>query len=201
MTDRLGADNKPSVAVEDLIMHHTEFPRTRLSLAIDQFIRRIGGLTSWVWVVLIAVITVNVVMRYVFGKGRIEFEELQWHIYSLGFLIGASYCYEADAHVRIDVLHERFGMRKKAWVELIGTVLFLLPFVGLVLIYSVPFVAYSVSINEVSEAPGGLPFRWVVKAFLVIGFILLLIAALGRLSRVTACLFGVPSPVKSTASK
>jgi len=200
MADRSGADNRSPLAAGNLI-HHTALPRTRFSETVDRFIRRIGGMTSWVWVVLIAVITVNVVMRYVFGKGRIEFEELQWHIYSIGFLIGASYCYEADAHVRIDVLHERFGLRRQAWVEFFGILLFLLPFIGLILFYSVPFVAYSMSINEVSEAPGGLAFRWIIKSFLLIGFALLLIAALARLSRVTSCLFGAPAAIDPQPTK
>jgi TRAP-type mannitol/chloroaromatic compound transport system permease small subunit len=180
----------------DQFVHHTELPHTALSLRLDAAIRWIGDQISWVWIALVAVITVNVVMRYVFGQGRIEFEELQWHLYSIGFLIGIAYCFEADDHVRIDVFHEHFALRFQAWIDLLGIVVFLLPFVVLILVYSVPFVGYSFSIHEVSEAPGGLPLRWAIKAVLLVGAFLLLVAAISRLTRLTAMLFGRPRPVR-----
>ena len=141
----------------DEFVHHTALPQTRISDALDGFIRRIGDAISWIWLVLVAIIVLNVTMRYVFGEGRIEFEEIQWHIYSFGFLLGLSYCLQADDHVRVDVLYDRFSLKAKAWVELCGILFFLLPFIFLVVFYAIPFVTYSVSIGEVSEAPGGLP--------------------------------------------
>ncbi len=185
----------------DQFAHHAELPPTPFSQRIDAFIRRIGEVTSWVWVVLVAVITVNVVMRYVFGQGRIEFEELQWHVYAIGFLIGLSYCYEADDHVRIDVVYDGFSPRLKAWIEFFGILFFLLPFLALILIYAVPFIAYSFSIHEVSEAPGGLPFRWAIKSFLFIGAALLLLATVARFVRVIALLFGFPKAVAQARSE
>lgn len=179
----------------DQLVHHTELPRTRLSQAIDPWLRRIGEMFSWVWVVLVAVITVNVVMRYVLGKGLVQFEELQWHLYAIGFLLGLAYCAESDDHVRIDVLAEKWGRATVAWIELYGIVLLLIPFLLIVLWYSVPFIAYSFRIHEVSEAPGGLPFRWAIKAVLLIAFVLLALATVSRLSRVLSLLFGAPRAV------
>ncbi len=170
-------------------------PRTRLSNALDAVIEQIGNLASWLWLVLVGIIMVNVTMRYLFGEGRIEFEELQWHLYAVGFLIGLSYCMASDSHVRVDVLHNRFSLKTKAWIELLGLVFFLAPFIALVLIYGAPFVQRSFEIGEVSDAPGGLPYRWAIKAFLLIGFGLLAVAAVSRLARVTAALFGVPRPL------
>ncbi len=165
------------------------YPQTRISRAIDPWLARLGTWLSWIWLVLLLVIVANVVLRYLFSEGRIEFEELQWHLYSFGFLIGLSYAYQADAHIRVDVLHERFSPRTKAWVELYGTLLLTLPFVALVLIYGAPFVASSFALGEVSSSPGGLPYRWLIKAMLPIGFMLLLLAIAARLSRVWAYLF------------
>lgn len=164
-------------------------PETRLSRAIDSFLARLGRWTSWLWLVLLAIIVLNVVLRYAFGEGRIEFEEIQWHIYATGFLLGLSYAYQADAHIRVDVLHERFSPELKAWIELYGILLFLLPFVALVLVFSVPFVLSSFELSEVSQAPGGLPLRWAMKAMLPVGFLLLALAVVSRLSRVWAFLF------------
>lgn len=150
---------------------------------------KIGHWASWVWLILLVIIVTNVVLRYAFGEGRIEFEEIQWHLYSLGFLIGLSYAYEQDAHIRVDVLHERFRPRLQAWIELYGILLLLLPFITLILVFSVPFVLQSYQVAEVSQSPGGLPFRWLIKAVLPLGFALLLVASVSRLTRVWAFLF------------
>lgn len=167
-----------------------QLPHTALSRAVDAAVRGIGHAVSWVWVLLLAVVVLNVVMRYAFGQGRIEFEEIQWHLYSIGFLIGLSYALEADDHVRIDILYEGFALRTKAWVEFTGILVFLVPFLVLVIVYTVPFLRYSLAIDEVSEAPGGLPMRWAIKAMLLFGFLLLAAATVARLSRVVAFLFG-----------
>ena len=164
-------------------------PHTPWSRRIDRAAERIGQLTSFIWVVLLGVIVANVLLRYVLNQGRIEMEELQWHLYSFGFLLGLGYAYQADAHIRVDVLHERFRHRTKAWIELYGILLLLLPFIALVLIYSVPFVSSSFEAGEVSNAPGGLPLRWLIKAALPLGFFLLLLTAGARLIRVWHFLF------------
>jgi TRAP-type mannitol/chloroaromatic compound transport system permease small subunit len=169
-------------------------PHTAFSRRVDPFLVKVGQWTSWLWAVLLVIIMVNVIVRYAFGMGRIEFEEIQWHLYSAGFLLGLSYAYQADAHIRVDVLHERLSPRRKAWIELYGILLFLLPFIALVLIYSVPFVASSFRYGEVSQAPGGLPYRWIIKAMLPLGFAFLLVAVVSRLTRVWALLFGRAEP-------
>lgn len=144
------------------------------------------------------VIVCNVTMRYAFGQGRIEFEELQWHLYAIGFLLGLSICMATDSHVRVDILHDRFSARTRAWIELYGLLLLFFPFVSMMLIFSFPFVAYAFSIAEVSDAPGGLPFRWLIKSMLPVSMLLLLVSGLSRLSRVTAYLFGTPRAVEAS---
>jgi TRAP-type mannitol/chloroaromatic compound transport system permease small subunit len=165
-------------------------PHTRLSSGIDRFVKGIGDAVSWLWLVLVAVIISNVILRYAFGAGRIEFEELQWHLYAVGFLSGLAYCMQADAHVRIDVLHERLRPRSRAWIELYGLLLLLFPFVALICIYGVPFVADSFRTAEISPSPGGLSHRWIIKSALVAGFALLALAGVSRLMRVWVFLFG-----------
>lgn len=164
-------------------------PHTAFSRRVDPLLGRIGRWVSWLWLVLLGIIVLNVVLRYAFGEGRVEFEEIQWHLYSIGFLIGMCYAYEADVHIRVDVLHERFSPRLRAWIELYGILLLLLPFITLILVFSVPFVRQSYLVGEVSQAPGGLPYRWLMKAVLPLGFTLLLLATLSRLTRVWALLF------------
>jgi TRAP-type mannitol/chloroaromatic compound transport system permease small subunit len=165
-------------------------PETALSRRIDPLLAAIGRGVSWLWLLLLLIIVSNVFMRYAFDQGRIEFEEIQWHIYSVGFLLGLSYAFQSDSHIRIDVLSERLPVRWRAWLELYGILLGLLPFVFLILWYSVPFVQLSWDLSEVSQAPGGLPYRWLIKAALPLGFLLLTLAALSRLSQVWMFLFG-----------
>ena len=166
-----------------------ELPSTGFSRALDPWLERIGRCASWLWLLLLIVIVANVVLRYAFDQGRIEFEEIQWHLYATGFLFGLSYALKDDVHIRVDLLHERFGPTLRAWVELYGILLLLLPFIALVLIFSVSFVAVSYQLGEVSSSPGGLPYRWAIKAVLPLGFALLLLAALSRLTQVWAYLF------------
>ncbi|MBR9884527.1 MAG: TRAP transporter small permease subunit [Oceanospirillales bacterium] len=174
------------------LVHHTALPHTRLSRGFDRFIDAVASVAHWSWVVLMAVILLNVVLRYAFGEGHIELEELQWHLYAIGWLIGLSFCYVADDHVRVDLLHENLRLKTQAVIELLGILFLLLPFAATVMWYALPFVQYSFEMHEVSMAPGGLPYRWIIKAVLVLGFALLLIAMLSRLSRVCSLLFRFP---------
>jgi TRAP-type mannitol/chloroaromatic compound transport system permease small subunit len=164
-------------------------PHTPISRRLDPLLTRTGHLAGWMWLVLLITIVGNVTMRHVAGEGFVQFEELQWHLYATGFLLGLSYAYQADAHVRVDLVQERLPPRMRAWIELYGILLLLLPFVLLVLVFGVPFVRSSFAAGEISQAPGGLPFRWLIKAMLPLGFLLLLLAAVSRLSRVWAFLF------------
>ncbi|HBP14748.1 MAG: TRAP transporter small permease subunit [Pseudomonadota bacterium] len=166
-----------------------QLPTTALSRAIDPFLQRLGNGLSWIWVGLIFVIVLNVLLRYVFSEGRIELEEIQWHLYSTGFMFGLSYAFQADVHIRVDVLHERFSPELKAWIDLYGILLFVLPFTALMLIYGIPFVVDSYQTKEVSQSPGGLELRWLIKSVLVLGFSFLSLAAFARLTRLWSFLF------------
>ena len=167
-------------------------PTTRLSRAVDRALSTIGRTASWLWVVLLAVIIVNVTLRYLFREGRIELEELQWHINALAFMLAIAYAYRVDAHIRIDLVSNRLRPRAQAWVEFYGTLLFLVPFIAAVLAFSWDFVAHSWAASEISASPGGLPFRWFLKGALPAAFLLLLAAVLSRLSRLWAYLAAKP---------
>ena len=181
--------------VSEVLPHTERFPHTRLSAFTRRLYQRLLRILSWIWVVLIGVVVLNVTMRYLFGEGRIEFEEIQWHLYAVGFLIGMATCMDTDNHVRVDLFHANMSLRRQAWVELYGLLLLFFPFAIAMLIFSIPFVAYSYQISEVSDSPGGLPYRWVIKSFLTLSMLLMLLAAISRLSRVTAYLFGWPRNV------
>jgi len=178
--------------------YHFRLPRTAPSDRLEAIVLRINYVAAYLWALLVLVIVFAVTLRYVFGRGSIMLEEIQWHIYGVGFILALSYALVVDRHVRIDVLAERLPLRARAWIELVGLVLLLIPFCLAVIVEAIPFVLRSWQLNEVSAAPGGLPYRWIAKSFILWGFTLLLLAAIARLLRVTALLFGRPTPRPAT---
>ena len=178
------------------IHHHTEFPTTWLSQVMDVVVSTIGKSASWLWIVTTGVIIYAVVGRYAFGAGSVMLEEVQWHLAGAGWLLGLGYTLVTDDHVRVDVLHERMTLKGQGWVELFGLVFLLLPFLVLAVWEMVPYAFSSWQQGETSAAPAGLSYRWVLKGILALGFVLLILAALSRLLKVTAFLFGFPKPIR-----
>lgn len=187
--------------VEGLIHHHTELPQTRLSQGVDGLLTVIGKVASWFWLVVVAVIIWAVVGRYAFGQGSVTLEEWQWHIAGAAWLLGLAYTLTTDDHVRVDVIHERLSLRAQGWIELLGILLLLLPFLGIAFYEMVPYAMSSFAQGETSQAPAGLPYRWILKGTVALSFALLILAALSRLLRVTALLFGFPKPIATDNAK
>ena len=139
----------------------------RLSAAIDRLNDRIGSAIQWLALVMVVVGAFNAIARY---TGRFTgaslssnaYLELQWYLFSLIFLMGAAYGLNHDYHVRVDVLYARLGRRARAWIDLIGSALFLAPFAFVMLWVSWRPVANSWAILEISPDPGGLP-RYPIK--------------------------------------
>lgn len=152
-----------------------------LSRAIDQLNETVGRSVAWLTTVLVLVIGYDVAARYLFNTSSAGVVELEWHLFSFIFLLGAAYALKHDRHVRVDVFYQSFTIRQQAWVNLIGTLLFLLPFCYVILVESWQFTVNAWSMQEGSPDPGGLPARYVVKAAIPIGFLLLLLQALSLL--------------------
>lgn len=152
---------------------------------IDRMSERSGQAVAWLVLILVLLVCYDVAMRYLLHSGSIALQELEWHLFSLIFLFGAAYTLKHDEHVRVDLLYSnrRFSDKHRAIVNLSGTVLFLVPFCILVIYASWPFTMGSYAINEVSPDPGGLPYRFLIKAAIPLGFFLLLIQAIAEISR------------------
>ena len=164
-------------------------PTTAFSRGVDRLIGWFGEIASLLWTVLVGVIVVQVVARYVFGQGSIMMEEIQWHLYAIGFMLGLSFTERRERNVRIDVAADRFSARTRLWIEMVG-LSGLIIFSAFVAWLAVPFFLSSYQLNEVSAAPGGLPYRWFLKSFIITAFVLLAASGLSRLSRVWVALFG-----------
>lgn len=198
MTDQKHDSSGYTAEALEKVIHHTELPTTRLSAGLDGIIDRVGSLVSWLWIVLVGVIIANVVLRYVFASTSIGMEEFAWHVYATAFLIGLSYTLVSDHHVRVDVLHEGWSLKTQAWIEFLGLLLLLFPFLGIVIYHLIPYAHESYIANERSMLIAGLPYRWIMKYIMLIAFVLLAVSAFARFLKCTALLFGFPKPIKKS---
>lgn len=148
---------------------------------IDRINTVIGSLFSWLTTVLVIVICFDVLMRYAFTSSYAAVTEMEWHLFAAIFMLGAAYTLKHDKHVRVDVFYANFSEKGKAWVNLLGTILFLLPFCFVVIQSSIPFVQNSFKVLETSPDPGGLPARYIIKSVIPLGFTLLLLQGISEI--------------------
>ena len=170
--------------------HEFALPHTALSDKIESVVRGIGKVSAWLWFALLVVIIVQVVLRYVFNQGSVMLEEIQWHLFGIGFMLGLSYALVEDRHVRVDVVAERLRPKARAWIEIVGLCVFLLPFSLTLVVEGIPYAVTSYTMNEISSAPDGLPYRWIPKSFIPIAMFILALAAFARLLRAVALVRG-----------
>lgn len=167
-----------------------------VSAAIDWITRRLGQAMGWVAVGLVMLGVINVVGRYLGARIGVQLGsnmllEAQTYAYNLMFLLGASYVLQRDGHIRVDILYSRFGDRLKAWIDVFGAWLFLIPFCILGIYFSINYVGRSWSTMEMSPNPGGLP-RYPIKTMIIVGFALLLAQGVSESIKRIAWLRGVP---------
>jgi TRAP-type mannitol/chloroaromatic compound transport system permease small subunit len=136
---------------------------------IEALIDLIGRATLYVALAMIALVATNVLLRYSLSLGSVWAQELEWHLLAALILFGMSYSLQRGDNVRVDVFYANFSPRAKFVVNVVSNVLLLL--IALIFIkLSLAYVAQSFAIGERSADPGGIPFRWVVKALIPIGF-------------------------------
>ncbi|MGY6704265.1 TRAP transporter small permease subunit [Roseinatronobacter sp.] len=172
--------------------HGLDFPRTWLSDIIEKVLELFSYLLNTIWIVLVLIIVANVTMRYALGLNYVWIEEVQWHMYAVGFMFGIGYALMHDSHVRVDVLAANFRPKTRAWVEVVAIVGIILPMCWIIISYGIPFAEASFNRGERSSAPGGLANRWMIKSVIVLAFAYIALAAFARLLRVTAFLFNFP---------
>ncbi|MFN3369513.1 MAG: TRAP transporter small permease subunit [Thermus sp.] len=166
-----------------------------LSRAIDALTEAVGKVTVWL-VLLVALLSAgNAVMRYGFSYSSNAYLEAQWYMFSLIFLLGGAYALKHNAHVRIDLIAGRFSKRTQAWIDVVGTVLFLLPMAVGVIYLSWPWAMTSFLGKEMSPDVGGLP-RWPIKLALPLGFALLTLQGISELIKRIAYLAGHLQPAE-----
>lgn len=158
----------------------------------DYLTERVGRLASWLTLILVLLIGYDVVMRYLFNQSSAAIYELEWHIFALIFLLGAAYTFKHDRHVRVDVFYCKFSEKGKAWVNLLGTLLLLLPFCAIILISGWDFLSNSYVLSESSADAGGLPARYLIKSAIPLGFLFVTIQAVNVICKSLLVLVDLP---------
>lgn len=168
----------------------------RASEAIDVLLERIARLFGWLFLALVFTICWDILTRKVGyqlpGFGSTPIQELEWHLHGLLFLSWLGYAYVRNVHVRIDVFTGHRSPRQRAWLELFGIALFAVPYCFVATWYAYGFAELSFLQNESSDAPNGLPYRWIMKFALFLGLVLLDIAVVSVMFRKLVLLFGPP---------
>lgn len=143
--------------------------------AIDGLNEKIGQGISWLTTLLVLTVCYDVFTRYFLRSSSVAVQEMEWHIFAVIFLIGAAYTLKHDSHVRVDVFYSHLPPRGKAAIDLFGSLVFLIPFSLLLIWTSQKFIQMSWTFQETSPDPGGLPYRYLLKAMIPAGFALVVL--------------------------
>ena len=172
-----------------------------LSRLIDRLNEFVGRWVAWLVLAAVLISTVNAVVRKAFNYSSNGLLEIQWYLFAAVFLLAAGYTLLRQEHVRIDVISGRFSKRTQIWIDLVGLVLFLLPFVVVVMGLVMPLVIRAYETNEMSSNAGGL-IRWPVFAMLPLGLALLGLQAVSEIIKRFAFLKGlIPDPTRKQGVK
>jgi TRAP-type mannitol/chloroaromatic compound transport system permease small subunit len=160
-----------------------------LSRAIDSFNVRIGKVAAWAIVIAILVSAINAIIRRIFGVSSNAWLELQWYLFGAVFMLCAAWTLRVNEHIRIDIISSRLSKRGRDWIDMVGHLFFLFPFVALMLYLSFPYFIGSYRSGEVSSNAGGL-LIWPAKGLILLGFISLAFQWLSELIKRIAIMQG-----------
>jgi TRAP-type mannitol/chloroaromatic compound transport system permease small subunit len=156
---------------------------------IDALTERVGRAVAWLVLAATLISAGNALARYALGASSNAWLEIQWYLFGALFLLAAGYTLKHDGHVRIDVFYNRFGPRGRAWIDLAGGLLFLMPMTLLLAWLSWPMFAEAWTTHELSPDAGGL-VRWPVKLLLPLGFALLALQGVAEIIKRIGVLSG-----------
>lgn len=148
---------------------------------IDSMNEWVGKTVSWLTLLLVLLICADVVMRYFFDFTKVWVIELEIYFFAIIFLLGSGYAFKHDKHVRVDVFYSKLSNKKKAFIDLMGTIMFLLPWACIIIWVGYNYSYFSFMMNESSAQPGGIPALYILKFMIVIGFVFLLLQAISTI--------------------
>jgi TRAP-type mannitol/chloroaromatic compound transport system permease small subunit len=186
----------------------------RISEALRRSVDVVGRLGSWLVIPLVLITCIDVIGRKLVwhtadgGIAGIQvwltryvstmfestlMQEMEWHFHTALFALVLGYGYIHNTHVRVDLIREKLSFRKKAWIELLGLTLLMIPFTLTLIWFAIGYASASYQIGEVSASTVGLSHRWIIKTILVIGLIVAAVAAIAILLQILLVLWGDPN--------
>ena len=172
-----------------------------LSRAIDKLNERVGLTVSWLVLAAVLISAANAIVRKAFNVSSNSFLEIQWYLFSVVFLFCAGYTLLRNQHVRIDVIAGRLSPQAQAWIDILGTIFFLMPMALTIMWLSWPVFVQAYERHEVSTNAGGL-IIWPARLLVPIGFFLLVIQGVSELIKRVAFLKGlIPDPAQKQHEK
>jgi len=139
---------------------------------LDHQVARIGRAAGWLTLLLVLLVAGDVLFRYLWHVSSVAEQELEWHVLAVIAMIGASYTLQQGDHVRVDIFYQHYSPRLKQWVDALFPALVVVPTMLFIAWLSFNFVGMSWEVREGSPDPGGLPGRYLIKAFVPLGFLL-----------------------------
>jgi len=138
--------------------------------AINRFSDFLGTVSSVLFLLMLANVFIDVLLRYVFNNVSIAMQEMEWHLFAAMFMLGVPYTLRTGGHVRVDIIYEALSVKRQSVIDITGGLFLLLPFCLLVAWYGLDFVYEAWELGEGSGDPGGLPYRWIIKAVIPFAF-------------------------------
>ena len=164
-------------------------PLLALSTAIDLLNEKLGSVCNWLVLAACVVSAVNAMIRYAYGYSSNSWLELQWYMFAVFIMFGASYTFKKNEHVRVELLYLMLSERGQLWLDMIGTLFFLIPACLLLSYLSWPFFIQAYEVGEISSNAGGL-IRWPIKAVVPVGFVFLALQGVSEVIKRIAALKG-----------
>jgi len=149
-----------------------------LTRYLGKLIDAVGFLCGLLMILMVLNVFYDVVMRYVFSNASIGMQELEWHLFAAMFMFGIGYTLKHDGHVRVDVIFDRLSPKSQSLIDLIGAVIFALPFTALIVYYGYGYSLDAFQLGEGSPDPGGLPHRWIIRSVIPLASIFVILCLL-----------------------
>lgn len=162
-----------------LFTHGKDTMLEKTEKIIGRIVDAVGILLAITLLLMVLNVAFDVMMRYLFRASSVGMQEMEWHLFAIVILFGVGVALKNEGHVRVDFLYDHMRPKTKALINIFGTLLFLMPLSLLIFFGSIEFVHDAYAMNEISEDPGGLPYRWIIKGMIPLAFAFLLFSATG----------------------
>lgn len=165
----------------------------KITRIIDRISEATGALVAWLTLLMMLIVAVVVILRYFFATGSVALQESVTYLHALVFLMGSAFTLKRNGHVRVDIFYRNFSPSRKALVDLVGGIVFLLPVCVFMLLYCWDYVLASWAVAEGSEESGGLPWIYLLKSLLLLMPANLFLQGIAEIMRAALTLAGAGS--------